>query len=184
MASDHELIARCGRGDARAFRDLFDRHAAVLFRYAFGISRNADDAQELVQDTFLSAWRRLADIHLVGESMLPWLIVTCRNHGANLARRKVIRQTVPIDDSEFPTSTVDTLDRLAGAEELRWVVDAIGQLGATDRRIVELCLFDGRSYADAADVLGLSVSVITKRVQRTRARLRQERTTRDREATS
>lgn len=183
MASDHELIARCGRGDARAFRELFDRHSAVLFRYAFGLCRDPDDAQELVQETFLSAWRRLADIHLAGESMLPWLIVTCRNHGANLARRKVIRQTVPIDDAEPATSAVETLDRLAGAEELRWVVDSIGQLGATDRRIVELCLFDGRSYADAADALGLSVSVITKRVQRTRARLKRERITRDREAT-
>jgi RNA polymerase sigma-70 factor (ECF subfamily) len=184
VSSDSELIRRSIRHDHAAFAELFDRHGKALFRYAFALTHDADDAQDLVQETFMTAWRRLADIHLVGDSMLPWLIVACRNHGANLQRSKAVRASAPIEDADGAGAGDGTLDRLQHAEELAWIQQAIDGLGETDRRIAELCLHEGLDYRAAAAQLGLSVSVITKRIHRTRTRLREERSLRDREAST
>lgn len=175
MATDSELIRRSVRHDHQAFAELFDRHGEALFRYAFGLTRNGDDAQDLLQETFMTAWKRLADVHLAGDSMLPWLIVVCRNHGANLRRRKLVRATVPLEEARTATMGSGALDRLQHVEELAWIYEAVDDLGETDRRIVELCLYEGRDYHEAAALLGLSVGVLTKRIHRTRSRLREQR---------
>lgn len=184
MTTDSDLIRRSIRHDHEAFAELFDRHAQPLFRYAFGLIRNADDAQDLVQDTFMTAWKRLADIHLVSDSMLPWLIVACRNHAANLRRSKAVRATVPFEEARDVPVDPGTLDRMQHVEELAWVIEAVEALGETDRRIVELCLYEGRDYHEAASILGLSVGVLTKRIHRTRSRLRVQRGLREGEASA
>ncbi len=76
------------RRDQRAFAPLFDRHGDAVFRYTFTLTRNADPAQDLLQESFITAWKKLADIRLVGDSMLPWLLVACRNHNANRQRSR------------------------------------------------------------------------------------------------
>jgi len=169
MVNDSELIAQ-SRGDHSAFAALFDRHSDAVFRYAFGITRNADLAQDLVQETFITAWKRLADIHLVGDSMLPWLIVACRNHGANQSRSRALRSTVPLDD-QTPDDSDDPLTRLQHREELGWVLRAVAELNETDQLIISLCLEQGRSYQEAAKMLGMRTNTLTKRIQRARAYL-------------
>jgi RNA polymerase sigma-70 factor (ECF subfamily) len=182
VSTDRELIRRSSRHDHQAFAELFDRHSNALFRYAFGLTHSAADAQDLVQETFMTAWKRLADIHMVGDSMLPWLIVACRNHGANLQRSNVVRAAASLEDADGASVDDGILGRLEHVEELAWIYKAVNDLSATDRRIVELCLYEGRDYHEAAALLGLSVGVITKRIHRTRSRLRDQRSFHEREA--
>lgn len=139
------------------------------------------DADDLVQETFLTAWRKLADIRLVGDSLLPRLIVTCRNGASNLRRSKAIRAHASLGEADGGVED-GTLERLQHVEELEWVFRAVDELGATDRRIVELCLYEGRDYHEAAALLGLSVGALTQRIRRTRTRLRAQRSATEREA--
>jgi RNA polymerase sigma-70 factor (ECF subfamily) len=173
---DVELIRRSLARDERAFGELFDRHSTALYRYAYSLTHDVTEAQELVQETFVTAWRRLADIRLVGDSVLPWLIVACRYHSQNLRRAKGRVDVLPLDEHirNHATERVHD-DHLSQIEEIEWVFAAIRKLGDVDRRIVELCLYEGRSYKDAAAELGLTVSGVTKRVERARTRLRQMR---------
>jgi RNA polymerase sigma-70 factor (ECF subfamily) len=172
---DVELIARSIARDARAFGDLFDRHSTAVYRFAYSLTHDNTEAQEVVQETFVTAWKRLADIRLAGDSMLPWLIVTARHHAQALRRTRLRDRTLPLDEhiraKGDPASAVDESDR----EELEWVFEAVRKLTDTDQRIVELCLYEGRTYKEAALQLGLSVAGVTKRVERTRTRLRQLR---------
>src|SRR5436190_2958470 len=87
---DVELIAKSIARDPRAFGDLFDRHSTAVFRFAYSLTHNTTEAQELVQETFVTAWKRLADIRLAGDSMLPWLLVTTRHHAQNARRARVV----------------------------------------------------------------------------------------------
>ena len=167
--NDEELISR-SRRDHRAFATLFDRHSDAVFRYAFTLTRNADSAQELVQESFITAWKKLADIRLVGDSMLPWLLVACRNHNANRQRSATVRATVPLQEQD--QESVGAENRFEHVAELRAVIQAVELMSESDQRIVALCLFDGRSYKEAAAILGLKPTAVTKRVQRARARLR------------
>jgi RNA polymerase sigma factor (sigma-70 family) len=171
------LIARSIARDERAFGELFDRHSTALYRYAYSLTHDVTEAQELVQETFVTAWRRLADIRLVGDSVLPWLIVACRYHAQNLRRSKGRSHEVLPLDEHIRNHTTERVheDHLAHIEEIEWVFAAIRQLGEVDQRIVELCLYEGWSYKAAAEELGLTVSGVTKRMERARARLRQMR---------
>lgn len=181
MNPDVELIARSIARDPRAFGDLFDRHSSAVYRFAYSLTHDHTEAQELVQETFVTAWKRLADIRLAGDSMLPWLLVTTRNHAKNLHRSHVRHDMLPLDELIRSRASDDDAAQTEAREELDWVFEAVRKLSDTDQRIVELCLYEGRSYKEAALQLGLSVGSVTKRVERTRARLRDLRDESDRE---
>ena len=173
MNPDVELIARSIARDARAFGDLFDRHSTAVYRFAYSLTHDATEAQELVQETFVTAWKKLADIRLVGDSMLPWLIVVTRLHAKNLRRKQQRTDSLPLDEHILNHGAEDArADNAGHREELEWVFAAVRQLSETDQRIVELCLYEGRSYKEAALQLGLTVTGVTKRVERTRSKLR------------
>jgi RNA polymerase sigma-70 factor (ECF subfamily) len=182
---DVELIARSIARDARAFGELFDRHATAVYRFAYSLTHDVTEAQELVQETFVTAWKKLADIRLVGDSMLPWLIVVTRLHAKNLRRKQQRTDSLPLDE-HILNHGAEALhaDNLGHREELEWVFAAVRELSDTDQRIVELCLYEGRSYKEAALQLGLSVTGVTKRVERTRAKLRKLRDDDDAEVTT
>jgi RNA polymerase sigma-70 factor (ECF subfamily) len=169
MLSDGELLARSATGDTGAFAELYDRHSAAVFRYAWGALRQNSDAQELLQDTFVTAWSRRFQIQLSRESLLPWLLVTCRNHANNLRRRNAYRASVPLAEGDAPPDAAETED---ARDRLRWVMEAIDALPPEDRRVCELCLIEGLSYREAARPLGSSASAIGKRLERARMKLR------------
>ncbi|PWJ54963.1 RNA polymerase sigma-70 factor, ECF subfamily [Quadrisphaera granulorum] len=173
-----------------SFTTVYDRHATAVYRYAYSLTGDPDTAQDLLQETFLTTWRRRDHLDLATDSLLGWLLVTCRNLAANHRRHSARRRTVALldddaahlGDRQQASHPQDLADRLERDEELRWVLQAIGQLTPTDRRLVELCLIQERSYAQAAAELGLTLASATKRISRTRAHLRALRTTREQES--
>jgi len=164
--TDGELIRLALRGDRGAFSAVFARHGKAVYLYAWGMTRDDRDAEDLTQDTFVVAWRRLRGIRLVDASALPWLLVTCRNLTRNALRAR--RGHLALDESLLPGDRT----RQERVEELTWVREAIGRLGGMDQRVVHLCLVEGYSYAEAAEHLGLSTSAVAKRLERARASVR------------
>jgi RNA polymerase sigma-70 factor (ECF subfamily) len=169
---DVELIARSIARDPRAFGDLFDRHSTAVFRFAYSLTHDTTEAQELVQETFVTAWKKLADIRLVGDSVLPWLIVTTRNHARNARRARAVHDALPLEEHLLDGAGMLETERSAHREELDWVFDAVRRLTPVDQQIVQLCLYQGLGYKEAAKRLGLSPAAVGKRVERARARLR------------
>ncbi|CAN5131248.1 sigma-70 family RNA polymerase sigma factor [soil metagenome] len=166
--TDSELLARLVIGDSTALALLFDRYAPTITRYAWAIADTKMDVEELVQDTFVTVWLKSGTVILPDASLLPWLLVTCRNHGLNLRRRHEKHRADELPDNLGTDPQANDESR----EQLRWVLDEIERLDPIDRRICELCLIDGRPYAEAAEQVGISVDAVKKRVSRTRARLR------------
>ncbi|QCR45240.1 sigma-70 family RNA polymerase sigma factor [Curtobacterium sp. SGAir0471] len=115
------------RGDRAALATAFDRHAAVLTRGAWGLAATPDAARSLVQDAFLQLWDHATDVRLASASLLPWLLAACAGRASG---------ALPGDPLRFVRSD------LAGAS-------------SDDRALCERCVVDGRSYAQAADELGL-----------------------------
>lgn len=151
-ADDAALLRRLAGGDRAALADAFDRFAPTLTRYAWALADTPEDAAGLVQDTFLTLWQQADALALPTGRLLPWLLTACRDHSSDRLRGEV-------RDSDT-------------AEQLRWVQDEIATLPDTDRRICELCLLQGHSYAEAAQLLGLSVSAATQPPPRSRRRPR------------
>ena len=168
--SDRVLLHRSATGDRRAFGALFDRHSRALTRYAWALVSDRMDVQDIVQDTFLTAWNKASSVTIAESSVLPWLLVTCRNHALNLRRKKANHRTESLPDGLADVAMNE--DHALAAQRLRWVLTEIEALDGLDRRICELCLIEGRSYAEAAVIVGASVGAVGKRLERARTRIR------------
>ncbi|MCL3819534.1 RNA polymerase sigma factor [Aeromicrobium wangtongii] len=168
--SDRQLVDRVTTGSVASFDVLYERHAPAVARYAWGLASSRETAQELVQDTFVTLWRNAGAIEMVGQTVLPWLLVTCRFHAANSHRAE--------------SRTTRMLQRLASHESLnadrspddstRWVLEAIDALPAIDREVCLLCLVHGLTYREAGESLNLSESAVGKRLERSRITLRRD----------
>lgn len=166
-STDVELIRLALGSDSAAFATLFDRHAKAVYLFAWGITRNNIDAEDVAQDVFVTAWRKLSSVRIVDASLLPWLLVTTRNQARNHLRREAYRASLALDESiGLPASHAESV------EELRWVMVEIEKLDSIDRRICEFCLINGMSYRAAAAQLGIASTAVAKRVERLRVRLR------------
>jgi len=165
--NDDTLVRRLATGDREAFSDLFDRYAATVTRYAWAIASSRQDVEEVVQDTFVTLWSKAGSFTLPDESVLPWLLVVCRNHALNTGRKAARARA-----DELPEELPARADAETARERLRWVRDEIDSLAPLDRQVCELCLLEGRSYSEAAELLGISVGAVTQRVSRSRNRLR------------
>ncbi|MBF4574234.1 RNA polymerase sigma factor [Herbiconiux sp. VKM Ac-1786] len=165
--SDAELLRRAANGDKGALADILRRHSPAVTRYAWALVANQQDVEEVVQDAFLTCWRKADGIDVVDRSLLPWLLVTCRHLALNLNRSRARNATVELpDDILVHDEDEEARDRL------RWVTGEIERLSPLDRHVCELCLVEGRTYAEAADMTGISVGAVRQRVSRSRSRLR------------
>lgn len=153
--------------DAVRFTALWEAHAGAVLAYALRhIDRDA--AQEIVSETFLVAWRRLADIP--GDP-LPWLLVvarnTVRNHRRSGYRRSVMHdQVARLSQAAAPVAGADEL-----VAERADVLAALAALTAKEREALLLVAWDGLSSADAAQVAGCSAAAFHVRLFRARRRL-------------
>lgn len=113
---DAELVRAAGNGDRAAGVALFDRYVATVTRYAWALVPSRQDVEEVVQDTFVTLWRRAGTVELPDESILPWLLVVSRNHAANLRRSHRRHQGDDLPD-DLPATVEDDDAR----DRLRWV---------------------------------------------------------------
>lgn len=167
---DAALLTAAGEGDRDAFGVLYDRHVRAVYWQAFRVVRDADTAEDVTQETFVVAWRRLRTIRLVDGSVLPWLLVTSRQVGLNTARKAARRRTTELDQD--PPSALD-VETTVEAELARVEIDAaVAALGELDQRLYALCVDGDHSYEQAARDLGVTHAVVRNRLHRLRARLR------------
>lgn len=83
---DERLWSRSIKGDGEAFRALYIRHRDRIFRHAYRLSGDRQDAEDIMATAFLELWRRRAKVRVVEGSVLPWLLVTTTNTARNSGR--------------------------------------------------------------------------------------------------
>ncbi len=183
--TDGALVAAIATGDADAYTTLLDRHTRSVFRYAWGLADQRSDVDDIVQETFVVAWRRRRDLRIVGSSALPWLLTTARFVAMNTNRQRRAHRVDELDEhSGADEAWYRQVSHDEAVQQLRWVRAEIAALDSPDRELCELCLLQDRSYDEAAAMLGLSPANARKRIQRSRARLRSSRAAQGMEQTS
>lgn len=166
VASDADALRGVAQGSEVSFSVLYNRHGPAVVKMAWAYVPERGIVEEIVQDTFLTLWQRADSISLAGSSVLPWLLVTCRNHCRNRRRKDARWASVILQDaSRFDAPVEDST-------VLRWVQESIDQLPVLDREVCQLCLVDGHTYASAAAVVGTTPSAIGKRLERAKLKLR------------
>jgi RNA polymerase sigma factor (sigma-70 family) len=161
--ADSELIEASQRGDRSAFAAIIERYQRAVYAVAFSGTRDRTHADDVTQDTFVIAWRRLAELRDI-ERLPAWLCGIARNLARDTRKR---RQDVMEVDVEITDATTP-YDALSDAESERIVATALGQVPDVYREPLVLFYYEERSVADVARCLGISAATTNKRLSRGR----------------
>lgn len=180
--SDRDLIARALAGERAAFAAIYQRHHAIVFRFARAMCASVATAEDVVQEVFLVLMRNLARYDADRSDLPLYLYGVARNVARGAARRD--RRFVALETSieEAPT-TDDPLADLGLARRVARVRKAIGLLPIRHREVLILCELHELSYEDVARVLGVPIGTVRSRLHRAR-RLLAERLSRPEETPS
>lgn len=174
---DAELVARAMAGDRSAFVDLFRHHGPSVAKLTRAYRAPASEVEDVVQEVFLSAWRRLADYDRQ-RPFRAWLFAIALNRVRDMARRRRVRAfffgASELDDgatrieAEAPDPETQAHHRLALEEVSR----RIANLPEDQRTALVLTAVSGLSQQDAAAALKITVKALEGRIARARQRLR------------
>jgi RNA polymerase sigma-70 factor (ECF subfamily) len=172
------VLARARQGDSEAFRALVDQHSRSAFRLAFRMMGNEQDAEDVVQESFLRAYRQLPRFESRA-NFGTWLYRIVANCSVDLMRSKQARHDQVRGDSidetavDLPDSTVAGPERLAQSAEIdRRVQSALTGLSPLERAAFTLRHYEGRSIDEISATLGLNTSAAKHSVFRAVRKLR------------
>jgi RNA polymerase sigma-70 factor (ECF subfamily) len=188
MASESDLLARCRRGEAAAWDELFDAHYAAAGRFIFQLSSDftIQDAEEICQEVFLSVIKNLDSFN--GESQFQtWLFRIAANRARDFREKRIAAKrgggqaavSLQAENPETgltldpPSSAPGPDEFLMNAEQSGLVRAALEQLGEPCREIVELRYFGDLSYEELGATLQLNVKTVSSRLSKCLDRLEQ-----------
>jgi RNA polymerase sigma-70 factor, ECF subfamily len=166
--TDAELVARTIAGDAGAFAELVSRHHAACLRYAVHALGDRMEAEDVVQDTLLRAYRSLAR-YQERHQFRAWLFRILVNRCRTAAVRREARRT---RDADAPGADAAAEHGAARWELRTRLARALEVLDAAHREAFLLKLGEGLEYQEIATMTGASVSALKMRVKRARDQVR------------
>lgn len=175
------VLARARQGDGEAFRALVEQHSRSAFRLAFRMTGSEQDAEDVVQEAFLRAYRQLGRFESRA-NFGTWLYRIVANCSVDLMRAKQSRHDISRSESLDDGETFETVatssarpgpDRLAQSAEIqRRVRDALVALSPLERAAFTLRHHEGRSIEEISATLGLGTSAAKHSVFRAVKKLR------------
>jgi RNA polymerase sigma-70 factor (ECF subfamily) len=165
---DRALVAAMVARDADAVARLYDRHSARLLGVAYRILGETGEAEEVVQEVFLYAWRAASSFDPFRGSVLAWLIVATRSRAIDRIRTR--KSSVSSDDAgrgplaDLPAS--DDVEHGAAARQWETVCRAaVGELPADQRRALELAFFEGLTHQEIAERTATPLGTVKTRIR-------------------
>jgi RNA polymerase sigma-70 factor, ECF subfamily len=173
------LLPAVACGDAAALEALYDRYSSTLYALLLRILANPEDAQEVLQETFVKAWTSAKMFDAVRGSEVAWLISIARSRGIDRLRSRRIRSDRENDAGREISIHSSFVDSKTGAEqaiqsqERSAVRSALSELPEAQRVALELAYFEGLSQSEIAERLGEPLGTIKTRMQLGMKKLRE-----------
>ena len=181
IVNDNELILRLQRGDEWAFQLMVRRFRKKIFSIAYGITLDAEESQDIMQEVFLQVYRTIGDFR--GDaSLATWLHRITVNRSLNWKRRWARRFKwlhVSIDSTDGPSPAEPESDlpspetRLANVQTRQQIDNALKMLPDQARTVFVLREQEGLSYEEIADAIGIKLGTVRSRLFHARKRLRE-----------
>jgi RNA polymerase sigma-70 factor (ECF subfamily) len=179
-ASDVDLVFAAQSGDPMAFSELWKRYSRNLFATILKITRNHEDAEDALQESFLKAYLHMRDFR--GKSKFSsWMTSIAINSALMSLRKRRSRPTFSIDscdsdhsvDFREPASGEPSAEELCiGREQRRNIGAAVAKLRPPLRGVVEIHLAQGSGVERTADTAGISISAAKSRLMRAKNEIR------------
>lgn len=173
---DEDLLARFHAGEEKLFEALVDQHTPRLLLVARAFSSHEEEARDLVQETWVRAYRKRRSYRSAG-SLFGWLAAVCRSIALNRLRAAGRRPADRLDDHASAAVAASGGPGVAGAEidaeaVRRNLHRALLELGERRRQVVLLRLVEGRTTAETAERLGIAEGTVKATLHQALAALR------------
>ena len=168
MADDRELLSLVAARDEAAFQRLYGRYADRVFRYALTLLRDRHLAEEVVQETMVAVWRGAGSFK-GGSQVSTWIFGIARNQAHALRRREARGAREPEEPLVLP-------DPAGPLEREGRVLAALEGLPPEQREVVVLAFYEGLSYREIAELLGVPEGTVKSRMYFAKRKLREELT--------
>ena len=170
------LVQSAQNGDQAAFAEIVRCYQRAVYRVAYGLTRNASDADDLAQETFLRAWQALGRFR-VGEPLYPWLSRIAVNLSFSLhrhRRRRPEESIEPLVEAGRQWGVQDDpADRAERNEHGRQLREAMAELKPEHQTVLVLRAVEDLPYDEIARVLNVPVGTVMSRLSRARVELKQ-----------
>jgi RNA polymerase sigma-70 factor (ECF subfamily) len=154
--TDQDLTALLKNKDADAYEEIYSRYWLVLYRHAWKMLQEEEEARDVVQDIFLMIWNKSEMLNLAG-SLSSFLYAAVRNKVLDLYRRKKVMETHMASLGSFDVETEATTDHLVRIHELSVIIEhEISLLPERMREVFELRRKFHLSYKEIAGEMGIS----------------------------
>ena len=187
--SDQELVRRAKAGQLAAFETLVTRYERHVYSLARRILRHEQDAEDVTQQTFLSALEHLSGFREEA-SFLTWLLRIATHAALKVLRKRKGLETVSLENATEPTEGYDTVPHpeyiadwrespeslVQQNEVMRLIEQALAQLDEKHRLVFLLRDVEGLSVSETAESLGISEANVKVRLLRARLQLREQLT--------
>ncbi|HXY74890.1 MAG TPA: RNA polymerase sigma factor [Dehalococcoidales bacterium] len=167
--TEEEVIQRCQAGDRDAFRSLVDRYKDVLYGTAYLMTGSRTDAEDQVQEAFISAWKGIAGFRN-GRPIKPWLVRILVNKA--LSHRRANNNTIPSTSVDHIADTASP-DTVLSVEQQDEIERALCGLPEEQRQVILLRYFTGLSFAETSVVLGRRDGTVKSQAHRALERLKE-----------
>ncbi|MBX9795482.1 MAG: sigma-70 family RNA polymerase sigma factor [Sphingomonas sp.] len=168
------LLIRVGDGDRAALSDVYRRTSAKLFGICLRICGERQAAEDVLQEVYLTVWKRAAGYEPGRASPITWLATIARNRAIDWRRAQGTRPTAPIDDA------APVADDRPGAEQVMLADEAgrrlhfcLDQIEERARAAIRTAFFDGVTYVELAERQGVPLGTMKSWVRRGLMRLRE-----------
>jgi RNA polymerase sigma-70 factor (ECF subfamily) len=170
---DETLVARIARGDERAFTEIVRRHAGRLRTLALRFGSEGGEADDIVQETFWTVWRKAGSWQPGGPPFAAWLTRIAINRAIDADRRRRVRRFFGIEEAaEVADQAASAEDETTMRGELAAVAADIGTLPQRQRAAILLAAGGEHSNSEIAAMLGLSAGAVEQLLVRARRTLR------------
>jgi RNA polymerase sigma-70 factor (ECF subfamily) len=176
VPADETLLTQVAAGDREAFGVLYDRLSTPLYSLALKMLASEAEAQDLLQEVFLSVWNKASTFDPARGSAFSWTVTQLRNRAIDRIRsrrrRGELMDTFGQDLEPMGGDVRSAADNCEISERAREVRAAMGKLGDDQRNVLRLAFFEGLTQVEIAEKLHEPLGTIKARAHRAMARLR------------
>jgi RNA polymerase sigma-70 factor, ECF subfamily len=168
-----EALVRTGQGDRSAFETLYRATSAKLFGVCLRIFPDRNEAEEALQDAYLTIWNRAASFQSGRASPISWLVAVTRNRAIDRLRASGKAKFVAVDEANEVADPAPRADaQLFTASEDQALHGCIEGLDGRDAHFIRSAFLGGATYAQLADAEGAPLATVKSRIRRALIRLR------------